>query len=214
MKFGYIILCFAIISLSFNSKRSDTLPKVKIEWVKDLNGDFSFKEKWSYPEGIYKNSFNQLSCDGFCPIEVDKMKDENGRIFDDSLASLYKLIDTTHLAYSLQSKNRMYEYSGTDFIIFKTVNNQIIGQSLNNVSTHSSLNISLENEVCMAWVDFNSITNLGQHTFPLTHGAIKIDQALFKKGIIKASFNFHFKNDLNPNEKLFWEGQIYSIIQN
>ena len=29
-----------------------------------LTGDFSFKDNWSYPEGVYWNEFGQLSCEG------------------------------------------------------------------------------------------------------------------------------------------------------
>ena len=44
-----------------------------------------------------------LICDGLCPQEIDKMKYENGKIYEDSLESFYKLIDTTHIFHSIES---------------------------------------------------------------------------------------------------------------
>ncbi len=215
MKIKFIIIASILfIGTSFLSIEKTGSPVIKIEWVKNLEGDFSFKEKWNYPEFIYKNSFGQLSCDGSCPNEIDRMKDANGKIYKDSLKAFYKIIDTTHIFHSLKSKNRMYEYSGTHFIEFKKLKNGTIkGKSFDNVSTHSRLIIELQNDSCTAWVDFNSIRDLGEHIFPLKTGTIKIDKTLFKKGIVKAIFDFQFKNTLEPNEKLFWKGQIYSKVK-
>ncbi|PIE50519.1 MAG: hypothetical protein CSA38_02670 [Flavobacteriales bacterium] len=188
---------------------------IKIEWTKNLKGDFSFKEKWSYQEGIYKNQFGQLSCDGNCPIEIDGMKDEFGKINKDSLQSFYKMIDTTHVFHSLYSNNRMYEYSGTNFIEFEKLENGIIrGKSTNNASTHSNLVLELKNNLCSAFVELNSIRNLGKNKFPLKSGNIKIDKNLFEKGIVKAKFHFKFKNVIEPDKELFWNGMIYSKINN
>lgn len=114
--------------------------KIKIVWSENLKGDFSFKNQWNYPEGICKNKFGQLSCDGICPPGIDQMKDTLGKIYKDSLQAFYKIVDTTHIAHSFKSKNRMYEYSGTNFIEFeKQKNGKIKGESLTNVSTHSKL---------------------------------------------------------------------------
>ena len=112
IKFILISLLFLIgISCKTVEKESNSTHKIKIEWTENLEGDFSFKEKWNYPEYVYKNRFGQLSCDGDCPIEIDRMKDESGKIYQDSLQAFYKVIDTTHIFHSLKSKNRMYEYS-------------------------------------------------------------------------------------------------------
>mgnify|MGYP000743008991 CR=1 FL=1 len=194
-------------------KKTGSTNKIIIQWAANLQGDFSFKEKWSYREGVYKNRHGQLSCDGFYPLEIDSMKDESGRIYEDSLPAFYKIIDTTHVFHSLQSHNRMYEYSGTDFIEFVKQENEIIrGESINNVSTHSSLVLELENDFCVAWVEFNSIRDLGLNKFPLKSGTIKIDRSLFENGIIKAEFDFKFENTVEPDKELFWNGNIYSEI--
>ncbi|QWX83001.1 hypothetical protein H0I23_11070 [Cellulophaga sp. HaHaR_3_176] len=212
-----IILLLVLIGHSCKTavKKTNTNRKIKIEWTENLEGDFSFKENWSYKESIYKNSHGQLSCDGDCPPEIDQMKDESGKIYKDSLQAFYTIIDTTHINHSLQSENKMYEYSGTDFIEFQKVENEIIkGKSANNVSTNSSLIIEIKNDFCSVWVDFNSIRDLGQNIFPLENGTIKIDRKLFKKGTLKAVFDFKFKNTLEPKKALFWKGKVYSEIKN
>ncbi|WP_158974964.1 hypothetical protein [Cellulophaga sp. L1A9] len=217
MKIKFVLLLILVlIGLSYTTavKETNSNRKIKIEWTEHLEEDFSFKEKWSYQEFIYKNRHGQLSCDGSCPVEIDRMKDESGKIYQDSLHAFYAIIDTTHVFHSLRSKNKMYEYSGTDYIDFQKIKGGIIrGKSANNVSTNSSLIIEIQNDSCAVWVDFNSIRDLGQHNFPLENGAIKIDRNLFEQGILKAVFNFNFENTLEPNKNLFWNGQIYSSIK-
>ncbi len=217
MKFKFIIILLLFLigaSCKTIEKETESTHKIKIEWTENIEGDFSFKEKWSYEEGIYENSFGQLSCDGICPEEIDRMKDEYGKIYKDSLQAFYKIIDTTHIFHSLKSENRMYEYSGTNFIEFQKHENGIIkGKSMNNVSTHSNLILELQNDLCYAYVIFNSIRNLGENHFPLESGNIKIDKTLFENGIIKAEFDFKFENTLESDKELFWNGKIYSEIK-
>jgi len=198
--------------LSF-TKRYET-EWILIQWVDSIENDFSFKDKWSYPEGVYKNKFGQLSCDGICPPEVDRMKNEEGKIYPDSLKAFYEVVDTTHLFHSIKSEAWTYEWTGTDFMTFKKqADNTIIGQTACNVSTHSSLNIKIKDDSVIAWIDFNSITELGQHKFPMTQGQIKIDSQLFDKGIIKAEFDMKFANTLNSEKEIYWKGLIYSEIK-
>lgn len=214
IKFIIISLLFLIgISCKTIKKETDSTHKIKIEWTKNLKEDFSFKEKWNYPEFVYKNKFGQLSCDGDCPIGIDRMKDDFGKIYQDSLQAFYKIIDTTHIFHSLKSENRMYEYSGTDFIEFKKQKNGIIkGESINNVSTHSRLILELQNGMCTSYVTFNSIRDLGINHFPLKSGTIRIDKTLFENGIIKAIFDFKFENTLESDKDLFWKGKMYNKI--
>ena len=64
-----------------------------------------------------------------------------------------------------------------------------------------------------AWNDYKSILGLGNHIFNLKSGRILIDKTLFQKGIIKAEFEFKFKNTLEKTKKLSWKGKIYSKIK-
>ena len=110
------LFIFGLIPYRKISEKTQNQKEVQIQWVDDLVGDFSFQEVWSYPEGIFRNEFGQLVCDGICPPETENMKDEEGKILTDSLLSYYKLIDTTHLFHSIHSEANAYEWAGTNFI--------------------------------------------------------------------------------------------------
>ena len=149
-----ILILGLVTFMSCTSKTITTNTKNdrQIKWSDTINGDFSFKDKWSYPEGIYLNVHSQLSCDGLCPTRIDKMKDETGRIIQDSLEIFYSIVDTSHLYHSLNSSNEMYEYSGTNFIDFSVKDNKMIGKTNTNVSTHCSMTIILDGNKFNAFV--------------------------------------------------------------
>jgi hypothetical protein len=193
------------------SKTKDRL--VEITWQKNLEGDFSFNEKWSYPLGVYKNRWGQVSCDGFCPIETDAMRDSVGRLYENSLTSFYSLVDTTHLQHSLLAVGSMYEWTGSDHINFKKQEDgSVIGSSTCNASNHTSLHIKMEDDKIKAWLDFVGIRDVKRHIFPLKDGWIKMDKKLFSEGIVKASFHFDFINTIDASVPLNCEGKIYSEI--
>jgi hypothetical protein len=110
--FGFVI----------DSRFTDKSEQIKIQWIDNLDGDFDFRTKWSYSEGIYRNEFGQLSCDGFCPEGTESMKDSEGKIHPDSLTRFYQLVDTTHQFYSISCEAWCYEWGGTDFITAKQTN--------------------------------------------------------------------------------------------
>ncbi|MBX3163333.1 MAG: hypothetical protein KF900_02540 [Bacteroidetes bacterium] len=219
MKIQLFILLFLSSFIGYPQSSNNKLDKnahwIKIMWTDNLSGDFSFKENWSYrEEGVYVNIFGQLSCDGICPPEIDRMKNGEGKIFEDSLTVFYKVLDTTPQFHSIKSDVSTYEYFNSDFINFKKQpNNSILGWTVCNVSTHSSLNIKLVNDSLTAWIDFNSIAHLGEHIFLLKEGCFKLDKTLFSKRIIKTEFYFLFKNTIEPKNKMYWKGLIYSEIQ-
>jgi len=220
IKLIIISLLFLIgISCKTNKKKTNSENKIKIEWVENLNGDFSFNEKWSYRDGIYRNKNDELRLDtGIISLEFEKtinrMKDETGEIYKDSLTKYYKIIDTTHIFHSIKSVANVYENTVYDHFEFKKMKNgEIKGETINNVSGYSHLHIKLENDYCYAWNDYKSIFDLGNHIFNLKSGRILIDKTLFQKGIIKAEFDFKFKNTLEKTKKLSWKGKIYSKIK-
>ncbi|MFW5775011.1 MAG: hypothetical protein ACOCW2_01870, partial [Chitinivibrionales bacterium] len=73
---------------------------IAIEWTNRLSGDFSFRRQWSYPEGVYRNRFGQLSCDGLCPDEAYALIDSTGKVNPDSIDRFYRIIDTAHQVHS------------------------------------------------------------------------------------------------------------------
>jgi hypothetical protein len=187
---------------------------VKIQWVKKIGGDFSFQYNWSYPEGVYKNDYGQLTCDGLCPLEIDAMKDSAGRIFDDSLKAFYQLVDTTHEFYTIACEAWCYEFGEANFInVYHRGHDTFYAYTMCNAGTHSSLNLWFKGDICYATIGLNSVTPSGKSTYYAAGGWIRIDKNLWKKGTMKAEFSFDFGNPDDPSKPLHWQGRIYAPIQ-
>jgi hypothetical protein len=208
-----LLIGFLLFGFVPKSRINDKDCKIKIQWIADLKGDFDFRTKWSYPEGVYRNAFGQLSCDGFCPEGTESMKDSVGKIYADSLTRFYQLVDTTHQHHSILCEAWCYEMDGTDFITAKKTNkNRINCYTLKNAGTHCSLILDITNDICIPRIELNSISSPGLKTFFCKSGFIKIDKDLMIRGIIKAEFNFDFDNTDEPYRKIFWKGKIYTTI--
>ncbi len=159
------------------SKVMDKPVVVNITWVDKVEGDFSFTDDWSYPMGVYKNQHGQVSCDGLCPPEIDKMKDSTGRIYDKYLKKFYKIIDTTHYYHSIKCEAHTYEFAGTDFItVWRAKGDTVKASTSCHVSTHASLDFKIIGSECIAVIDLNSITNSGSAVFPCLGGYLKIER--------------------------------------
>lgn len=207
----FFLLFLGVISCDSTTKLKLNTGEILITWHDSIAGDFSFKDNWSYPEGVYKNEFGQLSCDGLCPEEIDRMQDENGRIYDDSLKAFYQLVDTTHEFHSIQSEARTYEWAGTDFITVERVSKDtVICYTQNNTATHSSLDLIIVKDIVKPTIILNSITPTGTKIHICKSGQIKIDRNLWDKGIMKAEFDFIFDDKENPSEPMYWKGKIYT----
>lgn len=157
-KFIVLFLIVLLISCGQKDASNKVENEILIDWTENLNGDFAFQEKWDYPEGIYKNQFGQLSCDGFCPPETDGMKDKNGKIFKDSLTAFYKLVDTTHYYHSFQSTANVTEWAGSNFATVKQMSKDtVICNSMTNIATHTTLKLIITNNTCHPIIDTESI---------------------------------------------------------
>lgn len=212
------ILLIVIGLISFgsiiDSRMSKKDFKIKTQWVDKLDGDFNFKTKWNYPEGIFRNQFGQLSCDGFCPQGIESMIDTNGKIYSDSLNKFYQLVDTTHQFHSISCNTSCEEWAGTDFITITRLNkNHIICSTLANAGTHCCLILEINKETCIPKIEINSISSPGTKNYYCKSGFIKIDKEFWKQGILKADFDFNFDNTDSPDRKLFWKGKIFSEIE-
>jgi len=188
-------------------------PPVIIQWVDKVPGNFSFRYKWDYPEGVYRNRFGQLTCDGFCPPETDAMKDDKGRIDKDSLKAFYKLVDTSHQLHSIQCDAWCYEWAGTDYIDVIQERDSIHCTTVCNMATHCSLQLDFIRDQCYPFISLNSIVRGGDAIYPCTDGYLKIDKGLWAKGIMKAEFSFHFEHNENPQKPIYWKGNIYARIK-
>ena len=209
--FLYSLLLTA--SSSFGQSKKAATP-IKIKWASSIQGDFSFVNKWSYPEGVELNKYGQLSCDGFCPQEAYTMIDSTGKIFKDSLTAFYKIVDTSHQSYSIKCKAWCYEWAGTDFIeaIHKSADT-VYCYTLLNAATHCSLQLNIVGDKCFAIIDLNSIVKGGSANYNCTDGYITVDKTLWNKGIMKAVFSFNFKHKENPKKPIYWNGKILTKIK-
>jgi hypothetical protein len=181
--------------------------------MKDVSGgDFDFQNDWSYPQNVFKSQWGELVCNWICPPELDEMRAEDGKILEDSLTAYYRLLDTTHLPHTIKCEADMYEFTGTNFIEFRETKNGVVGRTGISASTHSTLNIQIEGVVCTAWVDYNSVRNIGRQRFELQQGRVLLDKTSFSEGILKGSFDFRFVNHLDPKVSLSWRGTILSPV--
>jgi len=208
--FIYALLTIGLISCENETRKSE----IQIQWAKNISGDFSFKDHWSYPEGIFINEFGQLYCDGLCPPEIVNMIDAEGRIIADSLEAFYNLIDTTHYYHSINSESNAYEWAGTDFISVKRMNKDtVICYTQNNAATHSSLNLIITENTVKPTIILNSVFLIETQIFTCIKGKMVIDKDLWKKGVLKAAFSFDFEDIERLDNPLYWKGEIYSIIE-
>lgn len=198
---------------SLNSTENST--PFSIVWKDILQGDFAFAKDWSYPEGIYKNQFGQLSCDGLCPPETDRMKDEDGKIYKDSLTAFYQLVDTTHIYQTLQSESEFPEFlESPEITVKRRDQNTVIATTAQNSATHTVLTIKIiKDKYFSSTVELNSIKANENSTYSLLYGDLEIDQQEWKKGLMKAKFNFLFKDPKNPKTPIKWNGKIFAKVE-
>jgi hypothetical protein len=210
-----IIFCVLLLAVasSFAQGKKTSIP-IKIKWVSNIKGDFSFAKKWSYPEGVEVNEYGQVSCNGFCPPETDAMMDSKGRIFKDSLTAYYKTVDTSHQSYSIDCKAWCYEWAGADFIeAVRKSADTIYCYTLLNAATHCSLQLNITGDNCYAIIELNSVAKGGNARYYCRNGSITIDKDLWAKGIMKAMFSFNFEHKENPKKPMYWKGKILTKIK-
>ncbi len=218
MKKLFFLITITLVGFCSCNTHSTSKDKgeIKIEWVNELIGDYSFKDQWSYPEGVYRDESGQLKCDGLCPDRVYWMDDSTGKIFNDSIEMYYKLVDTTHEYHTIQCEASCYEFVGTDFIKAKQVTKDtVLCWTMCNAGTHCSLQMNITKRFCYPKIELLSVRLNSDMTFKCFGGFIKIDKKLWKKGIFKSEFNFSFFDPADPNqtEPMFWKGKIQTCIE-
>lgn len=209
---------FLIFALLFLSSQSwgQVSNSVKIKWVDNLSGDFSFIKNWSYPLGVEMKADGKAGCadGGFCPERCYPMLDSNGIVLKDSSTVFYQLLDTTHQFHTIQSEAWCYEWAGTDFIeAYRKGKDSIYCHTATGIATHCSLQLEILKNTCLATIDLNSIRAGGDAVYYCTDGYITIDKKLWEAGIIKAEFNFIFENKDEPEKPFYWKGRIYTKIK-
>lgn len=200
-RFAYILLFFITTSTA------DAQSPITIKFVDSLEGDFSFANKWSYPEGVYVNQFGQLSCDGMCPPETDAMKNTNGKIYKDSLSAFYKLVDTTHRYYTIESEADFSEWAGTNFAT-AYIGNELVIETEPNAATHCVLKLVFNADLVNSVVTLTSITNK-QIVYNCIGGNFRLEKTAGRKDFLKASFDLQFADG---DKMRYWRGRIQTAI--
>lgn len=204
MKFAFLFIIM-LPAISFS--------QVDLKWVDSLDADFSFTEEWDYPEGVYVNQWGQLSCDGLCPMEIDRMKDDLGRIYDDSLEVFYTIIDTTHIYRSHSAEVRAYEYFEVNHVICSIENGRVRLETICDAGNHSWLVIEFdENPKSVtphrAFIFFNSVrANTKVECFNVTVGTVELSKAAWENAVVEMVFDLEF-NSGEEKLALMWKGKI------
>lgn len=214
----YLFLLLNLSSIVLLSQSNEVVIhqySVKINWVKNLDGDFSFTNNWEFPLGVETKSDGKAGCadGGFCPERCYNMMDEKGIVLKDSAKIFYQLLDTTHIPFSIESEAWTYEYDGTNIITAIKKQDTVFAFTAGNIATHCSLKLTLINDQCFPIINLVSIMPDNDAVFPYKKGYITIDSTLFKKNILKAEFDFEFDNTFEPDKKMYWKGKIYAPIQ-
>lgn len=180
--------------------------KLKITWVDSIHGDFSFTEIPYEKTDFLHLSFPTIEEDSLFKARIARMRNDDNQIIQDSMETYLSLVDTS-LHYSIYSEEVPYGGTqGTALMSFSQIKSTISG--VYGDIFGNSMNIVIENNTVSAWTVWNVINSQGawNSVQPLAGGYINIDRNLYKKGIIKAEFDFSFESTQN------WKGLLYSKV--
>jgi hypothetical protein len=217
---AFLLLLFA--GLSAFCQKTIVLPlkkpaPVKIAWVDSVPGDFSFAQKWSYPDNVELKANGKPGCadGGMCPPRCYRMHDGDGIVLPDSMTAYYSILDTNHIPHSLQCRSSCSEFAGVDFITsYRKGADTVICFSSTDVGTHCDLQLYFFKDNCFAYSHLKSIVLGGDAWYIAISGRLKVDKKRWQNGILKAEFDFQLINEKDSREMIFWKGKIYSLIEN
>lgn len=196
-----LILFISLFTLSLTGNAQKN---IKITWVDSVDGDFSFTEQWEYPLGVYQNEFGQVIFMGFEELQ-------DGRVNEDTLASVYSRMDTSHEHYTMSSESDFSEFDKADYLkVLKMGNGNLDCQTDMNASTHCTLLFTLADDICKARVILYGIVKDEVVDYNCTGGYFMIDKPAYDKGILKAKYDFTFKDGKGSR---YWKALIYAPIK-
>lgn len=218
-KLALLLLLFTgFVCFGQNKKSTGPVKKpaaVKIVWADSIPGDFSFAEKWSYPDNVELKANGKPGCadGGFCPPRCYQMHDGDGIVLPDSMKAYYSLLDTSHIPHSLVCRSSCSEFAGVDFITSSRKNaDSVFCITSTDPGTHCNLQLYLVKDNCFAYSNLLSIVPNNDAWYVAISGRIKADKKLWQNGILKAEFDFQLVNEKDSKEMIFWKGKIYSAI--
>ena len=195
--------------------------KLKIDWVENVQGDFSFTTKLIGKESnsTYDYPTSMREKDSLLNSRLRSMRDSLGNSLPDSINLFHSIVDTS-LHYTIISQSEDSACSGTRMMRITGMENGIRAFFYCDEGSLRTLHLEIIEDSLSAWIEWVMVDSQGQRTIiiKLKEGKMKIDRGLFNKGIFKAEFNLVFESYFgfmdDPNEpKNTWEGLIYGKIQ-
>ena len=215
---------------SEREKLNKQTAKINIKWTDNLDGDFSFKNRWQYEQStinvIVKTEALMVLGNGDEEALSKKWEKRENELSTDEMYS-----NTMHYPYTLQTNG---ESEQLDYILAEQIDS-------NTVECQSSGNTVVD-EVGDAWLNLNIVENecypiigftkynihkdflvqkrwMNQYDkpdpfetiYPCTEGSITIDKPIWDRGWLKASFSFVFNSFHSGNFTL--SGNIFTPIR-
>lgn len=191
--------------------QEDKVPikKIKIDWKMKVDGDFSFTEKWEYPEGIVRNQFGQLVGNDSLFVWSNVLRDEAGKLLASSFDQYYSRYDTTHQFHTMSSETNVYndEHFPPRSIGIKQLHDSTyLAIAEHPLSMQPQLTIAFDDKYCQAWL------SIGMEKYRALEGNIEMDRVVWYKGIGKGKFNFVFENPSEPDKPIYWKGKFCARV--
>ena len=198
--------------------------EINIEWTNNLDGDFSFKDRWQYEEttlaAIIKKEGLMVTGSGD-EEELCKKWESKEKELD---------YNTTHYPYTLQTSGQsdQLDYILAEQIDPNTVECQSSGKTIVDGVGDAWLNLNIVENECYPIIGYTKY-NIHQFLqspdiresnvpapfetiYPCTEGNITIDKTSWDGGWLKASFSLIFNSSESGNFTL--SGKIFTPIQN
>ena len=209
---------------SEREKLNKQTAKINIKWTDNLDGDFSFKDRWLYEEEtvnvIAKKEALMVLGDGDEEALCKKWEPKEKELKE----------NITHYPYTLQigGQSEQLDYILAEQIDPDTVECQSSGKTIVDGVGDAWLNLNIVENECYPIIGF---TEYNDHQFlqpttvrelnvpapfetvyPCMEGNITIDRTYWDRGWLKASFSFIFNSSESGNFTL--SGKIFTPIQN
>ncbi|MCA6362715.1 MAG: hypothetical protein IM638_06730 [Bacteroidetes bacterium] len=210
----FLRIAVAFIALVPALQAQEAAPRIAVNYVTTVPGNFSFTTQWSYNENVFRNRYGQLVCDGLCPERLLQLTDSTGRILPDSVQLYYSLFDTAHYYHTLSAKSSCSEFAGADFAYAqKQPDGSVLCHTTGSIATHCTLSFILTADSCVAYARLSSIIAGEDQSYSCTGGNISIDKELWKLGVLKGTFRFEFTDTASGREVIYWEGLVNCTVE-
>jgi len=208
--------------------------KLNIDWTDNLDGDFSFKDKWQYDDATVFNLENKDSVfptreriDGdlseFCKKWAAK-EDELRKYID----SMEYINLTTQYPYTLKTIYE-FKFERFGFMLAEQIDSRTVECQSNYILSGFVLNLNIVGNVCYPVIGFPEHDNGDflqplpfvipesytpspfEKILPCKEGSITIDKTCWNEGWLKSSFSFVF--DKSDSGTFTLSGKIFTPIR-